>query len=160
MKHPFYYSTLDETYPEEYAYKICAWCGGPIVYDDGAGMMFCSDECATAYWKFQVLPLDFEPDPDKPWTFIEESMDTPIDNFTERNKHLKSSIRCVMPNGIKKLAGEWTKGGTEKKMTTKELIEILWGEFDIQNENWRLIGKRHNVFAIMDLKGRVGIELK
>ena len=52
---PFYTSFIeDEEYP--HAFKICAWCGEKIKYEDGrVGHMFCSSEkseCATKYWNY------------------------------------------------------------------------------------------------------------
>ena len=66
MRYPFYYSEVDETYPTEFAYRICAWCGNKIEYKEkGVNTMFCSDECATAYWKFEPQELDYDPKKDK-----------------------------------------------------------------------------------------------
>ena len=128
MTKPFYYSLLDEYYPKEYAFKICAWCGGPIVYDKGISQMFCSDNCATEYWKFEP-----------------EALDADI---------LKGTTKCYLKqHGLKRLSGPWKCVTRAKILSEGELVKALDGDFNIINENWRLAGCNHNALLMEKQNG-------
>lgn len=124
MIKPFYFSHIDEIYPKEYAYRFCAWCGGPIKYSrDGTYMMHCSLDCADKYWKFFPEVLDVE--------------------------DLIGTIKCnLMSLGIKKLAGTWMNVMINKKLNDEELIALLDGEFEIKNDKWIIKGEKHNAFTM------------
>ena len=141
MKTPFYISFDGDCYPEKYAYKICAMCGGEIPYSkNGIGVMFCNLDCASEYWKLDIELLDAE---------VYKSNQMRLSNYKRLNRHLFGTLKCIIKDKEKRLGGIWKSSITKKDLSEKDLIKYLSDEFEIENDKWKLKGVSHQVIHIL-----------